>query len=128
MNIGSALRARREALGITAEEIAKAAGLNRAHVTRVENGERAAYFGALLHALGLELRPVDVADDTTADAAFREAEAKGLAFSVKATPDGYAQVEVSDPRPGDVNLAYRSRTRRQDIGAELVRLVGVAGR
>jgi transcriptional regulator with XRE-family HTH domain len=68
--LGQLIRARREALGISQEDLAAAAGMDRSHMGAIERGEGNPSYGSLLaisDALQLRLSQLQTAVETISD-------------------------------------------------------------
>ncbi len=61
MRLGAAVRARRKALGLSQEALADAAGIDRAHMGKIERGERNVTFLNIVRiAVAMQCRPSDL--------------------------------------------------------------------
>jgi transcriptional regulator with XRE-family HTH domain len=68
--LGQLIRARREALGISQEDLGAAAGMDRSHMGAIERGEGNPSYGSLLaiaDALHLRLSQLQTAVETISD-------------------------------------------------------------
>lgn len=62
--LGDAIRARRQAMGMSQEALADAAGINRTHMGEVERGRRnISFMGVVKIAKAMEVRASDIIGD-----------------------------------------------------------------
>lgn len=125
MSIAREIKRRRLALGLKQAELAERCGITPGAMNRIERGKVPAVkqIDAILAELGLTMRALDEAESGSIDTAIRESQGRGLGVVLEVTPDGDAKAQV---RRGE--RFHVAETTARDVGAELVRLVGVAGR